>query len=112
MQPADGGAGFFSCADGGAGFFFSCADAIGAAKSTTVAEPTIIAMANAICFTILIYRSQANSNDPAKVKASMSSARWATSLDGSGAVLLRREERAETASEVAATTVHDPKLLL
>ena len=48
-------------------------------------------MANAICFTILIYRSQANSNDPAKVKASMSSARWATSLDGSGAVLLRRQ---------------------
>jgi hypothetical protein len=63
MQAADGGAG---------GFFFSCAYAVGAAKSTTVVEPTIIAMASAMCFTILICPSQANSNDPAKVKASMS----------------------------------------
>ena len=47
MQPADGG-------DGGACFFFSCAYAVGAAKSTTVVEPTIIAMASAMCFTILI----------------------------------------------------------
>lgn len=63
MQAADGGAG---------GFFFSCAYAVGAAKSTTVVEPTIIAMASTMCFTILICPSQANSNDPAKVKASMS----------------------------------------
>jgi len=47
MQAADGGAGGFS-------FSFPCAYAVGAAKSTTVVEPTINAMASAMCFTILI----------------------------------------------------------
>ena len=62
MQAADGGAcGFF--------FSFSCAYAVGAVKSTTVVEPTNIAMASAMCFTILIGAPKQNSNDPAKVKA-------------------------------------------
>jgi hypothetical protein len=66
MQPSDGGACFFFSASDAGACFFSAAYAVGAAKSTTVVEPTIIAMANAMCFTILICPSQANSNDPAK----------------------------------------------